>query len=337
MQGPYDLIPARRTLPVFSRERWGQSREPSGDRIRRHKASCDHGPFSQANVRSGREPLAPERSAIAPVRAKLSLKASRYVVQPNTSVTFTASISPTTVGNGLSISWSRSWRWVPDGGGTPQTCGSAETCMKTITASGTMFVDGVINTEQQTASVHIRVINCLTGDSLLDSLPILDALKTDMDSSGFPGSDILNRRERKSGIYCDGGVCIRVLYPPEQGDGPCSTTFPDDHSPTLIGQTHAHPFRPYNPNPGASPPGTFDTIPDICKDSLHQGKTTAAGFGPSDPDYDHVGGTGIPQWIIDPDSIYFIPGIPGSTPADKAARVNGKKSWGRKVGSCTRV
>jgi hypothetical protein len=60
----------------------------------------------------------PGAATRTPVRAKLSLKASRHVVQPpNTSVTFTAQISPTTVG-GITIPWSRSWRWVPDAGGT---------------------------------------------------------------------------------------------------------------------------------------------------------------------------------------------------------------------------
>lgn len=50
-----------------------------------------------------------------------------------------------------------------------------------------------------------------------------------------------------------------------------------------------------------------------------------------------MGMTGKPEWVMDTDSIYVVPGIPGGTPTDDANRKAGTKSYGRKVGSCTRV
>lgn len=284
---------------------------------------------------------------LEPVKAKVSVKASKYVVTPNQTVTFTASISPSAVGP-LPIPWSIHWRWVPDAGSQTTPCGAAITCPLQVAASGTMFVDAVVNGEAQTASVHIRVINCLTGNPLLDSLPILDGLKLAMDSSGVSDSNPAARRERKIQIKCDIYGCRAELLPllplpplPDSpGDGPCKSTFPPADS-TVIGEGHVHPFRPFSGLLSQMPYGTWDSLPDMCvhrdpqdpSDTLRHG----SGFGPSQPDYNHVGGTGIPQWIMDPDSIYMIPGIPGGTPADDNARKAGKPSWGRKVGSCTRV
>ena len=265
--------------------------------------------------------------------ATLSMVPSRYVVVAGGPVSVTAKATPSSA-QGFTVPFTvQDWQWTPDGGSAGPVCGSLAICNFSPNASGTIQVNAIVNGVPQSKSTHIRVLCNPTGDSLLDSLPILDALKTDMDSGGFPNSSILNRRERKSGIYCDAGACIPVLYPPEPGDTPCETTFPADSSSTLMGQTHGHPFHPYN----YWHTTTFDTIPDICKPPNEKKKRKAAGYGPSDADYNHAGGTGIPQWIMDADSIYFIPGIRGDSPADSAARVNGTRRWGRKVGSCTRV
>jgi hypothetical protein len=111
--------------------------------------------------------------SVEPVQATATLSASQSVVAPGTSVTFTASISPTTATpGGITIPWQvTAWNWVPsdDGGpvvtsregpgragpnlrvsrslaqSTTVCAGNGSTCTISVNGSGTMYVDVTVN------------------------------------------------------------------------------------------------------------------------------------------------------------------------------------------------
>src|SRR5690606_22244902 len=84
----------------------------------------------------------------------------------------------------------------PDSAGTlTQHCAKQATCTITPQASGTMTLTALVNGVEKSRSVHIRVLCAPTGDSLMDSLPILDALGVAWDSSNADDPNAANRRE----------------------------------------------------------------------------------------------------------------------------------------------
>jgi hypothetical protein len=257
------------------------------------------------------------------VRGTGTVKASKYVVQPGGAVTFTARVSPTTVGNGVSVPYGVRWRWVPDqpGGSNPaMKCGPWLVCTTNIPVSGTMFADFVINGEAMSEPVHIRVIPCLTGDSLLDSLPLLDAMKLAWDSS-YPGGPGSGRRERTWGLDCNSfGECEITLNPIDPSTTPCHSSWPPGNPDTTMhraGDGHTHPF-----DPG---PVTTDTLPDNCPrgPSSPRGPRGAAPR-PSRPDYES--GSQTPgnhrHCVIDGDNIYCFPvGQPPATADSQTVKI----------------
>ena len=280
---------------------------------------------------------------VTPVPASLRVKASRYVTTPAApSVTFTAQVSPTQVG-GRSVPFSvQSWTWVPDtGSGSGPACGTANICTFSPSSSGTMRVDAIVNGAAQNKSVHIRVLCKSTGDSLLDSLPILDAMKAAEAASGDPNvpGNQPSRRENSFTVQCDAsgecGYTVTDLGTPCGGTPP-----PVGNIPGIAVEGHTHPFNPAVPNPNGS--GwvlrnlASDSLPDACKKSL-KGGTKGSKPWPSDSDFVHVesinngpGGIFLPHYVLDPDDILAIPG--GAMPiADRKA---GTKRIPRKQGSC---
>ena len=118
--------------------------------------------------------------------AELRITADRYVVTAGHAVTFTAAASPSSDSLAFGLS-GLTWSFVPDSGSAASTsgCNALATCVYTPTSSGTMTATGITNGVSKTSNpVHIRVPCAVTGDSLLDSLPILDALHAAMAASG---------------------------------------------------------------------------------------------------------------------------------------------------------
>ena len=191
-----------------------------------------------------------------------------------------------------------------------------------------------------TTSVHIRLLCALTGDPLLDSLPLLDALKAAEDSSGdynVEGNQA-SRRGWDAQLHCDAtGDCSYQL---DMGNSPCRATPPIFDTTNLVADGHTHPFWPVE---RATPPGTgwvfrnpsTDSIPDICKDSKDMGSTVGNAPRPSPADFEHASDYNIPpkvvrEYVLDPKNIYAIPG--GDMPL--ADRAKNTRSIPRVPGSC---
>jgi hypothetical protein len=180
------------------------------------------------------------------------------------------------------------------------------------------------------------VICKTTGDSLLDSLPLLDA----MSAAAASGGDInvvgnqASRREAFWFVVCTPtGDCSYQIIPL---DGPCGGDphyFPDT-IPGIPAEGHYHPFYPAHPSPAG--PGTVgslgrDTLPTICGRPPHSG----AAPWPSGPDYNWVDSTNralpcLPHYVMDGDNIYVIP-CGALTPGQ---RKTGTKKIPRGSGSC---
>jgi hypothetical protein len=258
---------------------------------------------------------------ITPVEATLTLTASRYVVTSGQAVTFSATVSPAAV-DGIGMPYTvQQWTWSPDSGGSRTPCGAFNgnpaTCTFTPNESGTLQIQEKVNGVILTTSVHIRLLCVLTGDPILDSLPMLDALKAAEDSSGdynVEGNQA-DRREWFTQLHCDAsGDCSYQLG---MGNSPCGATPPVMDTTNLVAAGHTHPFWPVE---RATPPDTAwvfrnplsDAIPDICKDSTNMSKTLGNAPWPSIPDFGHAGSYNIPpfrlrEYVLDPKYLYVIP------------------------------
>src|SRR5881296_334162 len=161
------------------------------------------------------------------------------------SVTFTATVTPSPA-----MSWTldRNWQWTPDSGtgGISAVCGWNElTCTRTISKSGTMTAVATIGEYTLTASVHVSVVPCVTGDSSLDDSRIRRMLKMTLDSSS-PNAPAASRLERLGvRLLLPNGSLLDTLQTID-GSTPCSV-FPH---PSLgnVGSVliiwHSHPFNP---------------------------------------------------------------------------------------------
>lgn len=104
---------------------------------------------------------------------KIKLTASPTVVRTASSVTFTATVTPT-------VSWNvSSWSWIPDGGGTggiaPNSCGWTENpCTRTISKTGRMIVTANIGEYALADTVRVWYVPCITGDSTVDQPKVRD-------------------------------------------------------------------------------------------------------------------------------------------------------------------
>ena len=186
---------------------------------------------------------------LTPVDMQLRLKPSRYVVISGSTVTFQAFGVPDSAAPYKLPFSVQSWQWTPDSGGgsSPACSAGVTTCPKTnMTVSGTMEVTALTNGKSETTRAHVRVLCDTTGNPLLDSLPLLDAMKAAYDSAWNPDHQ---RRERSWGVKCDDdGVCtthVDSLLPDAE---PCAVTITEDS--TLTASGHVHPFIPAH-EPGA--------------------------------------------------------------------------------------
>jgi len=269
--------------------------------------SCGFYPYTPCYYYTGSS----QSITITPIDMQLKLKPSRYVVTSGMSVTFNAFGTPDSVYPYKLPFTVQSWQWTPDSGTASTPCSAGVTaCVRTVTSSGTMKVTALVNGEVKSESVHVRVLCGLTGDSLLNTLPFLDAMKTVWDSGYTPNPR--NRREWWWWVDCNNsGACMlgKILIP---GSTRCKSPGPPPEplpGYTRKGQGHVHPFIPYPPDP-------FDAYEPIlaedCPGWAPPGDTThAIGRGPSPLDYqfsEPPGGEGRRMCAIDAANIYCWPG-----------------------------
>jgi hypothetical protein len=265
--------------------------------------------------------------AVTPVSASLRLKASRYVTYfALPSVTFTAEVSPTQVG-GRDVPFSvQSWTWVADTrSGNVPTCGTAKICPFSPSSSGMMRVNAIVNGVIMNKSVHIRVLCKSTGDSLLDSLPILDAMDSAWKASKATGP-MGDRKERSWTVECTllGECTWDVLIQPD--DAPCHSTKPPiDPTGLRVAQGHIHPFNPNGfPNAEWIPVG-------LCPQEVPGGGYLHP--GPSWRDASLVAGSPVPNYILDGQLIHALP----TNAPLREILLDPKKILRKDSNGCTRV
>lgn len=259
---------------------------------------------------------------LTPVTGTGSLRADKYVLQGPEEVTFTATISPLSVG-GYTVPHSIAWRWVPDqpGGWNPaQNCGPWLVCTTTVSASGTMFADFVINGESSSKSVRIVVNNCPpTGHPWVDNPDLRGHLEQDLLNSNPSGPD-QGRHEVPGSWYgssATGEMSYHPITPSSADNCSNSASFPVIPDSTLQVITHTHPYPPY-------------TLLGWCgEDSIPPGFGYTE--GPSSDDSVTVNGVSaqhghaVEMCIIDVGTIYCLP--PG-TP------INGRKKFVKQANGC---
>jgi hypothetical protein len=237
---------------------------------------------------------------ITPFPAELVLKANKAAIESGQNVTFTASVTPDTIENvGVPFKVVE-WQWLPDAGGAGAVlthCENQKVCTYAPNVSGTMRATGFANGAAAEAEVHVTVLDCLTGDSLLDDPGVRDLLRQVYNGMGIGGPDSL-RTERAAGMYCDAtGACTSELYPVGPNDNECSMYPPAaaDSSDILI---HGHPFRPRSEFPN----------PQHCViDGIPYGLPPEA--RPSNHDFVNYAGPRI-LIVIDRTNVYVVPRTP---------------------------
>jgi hypothetical protein len=270
----------------------------------------------------------------------LVVKPDRYTVVAPGSVKVNAQPATLQFG-GVGVPFRvQSWQWQPDNGGTaapacpPQTDGIVPAiCQFSPSSSGTLTVTALVNGDQKVKAVHIRVLCESTGDSLLDSLPILDAMRMALlaGNSGDPLTN--NRREMQWGVLCDGLGCAPVVYPADANTSPCSstpiaTTPSTDTTGTRVTGGHTHPNIPIGSS-GAEP------WPSVCGTPKGIGPGPY-GFNPGPSRSDYTNAAKDPtHWHFIPDSVHIWAMPPSSNPDTIQAHTD---PIPRKTsGGCTRL
>jgi hypothetical protein len=238
--------------------------------------------------------------SVTPAAAELTFSASRYVVYPGKgSVTFTAGRTPSQFGR-FSVPFTiQSWTWTPDGGSAITPCVSTTNpCTYSPASSGTMQIAALVNGVVLTASVHVRKLCAATGDSLADSLPILDAMHAALDSAGE--NDVAqNRRERTWHVDCLNTGCVPLVDPLDPAAEPCRTPMHRDTSGVRKAEGPVEPFIPAFG--GYSPP--TELVPTNCTKAK---PGNGVGIGPSPEDL-----------LRDQSDMFYWPHLPPQYVADK--------------------
>lgn len=230
---------------------------------------------------------------------QFKLNASPVSITGAQSVTFTPTVTPSVP---FSIT---SWTWTPDsgtGGIAPNGCAPGETpCIRTISKSGSMTATANCGPYTLTASSHVSVIPCLTGDPNLDDSRIRKALNDALNATNLTGSP-WDRRERGGMRFQrPDGTIVDTLFDVGSNDTPCSFDFASRHVngvPLVV--WHTHPFTPLDPND----PLPFDAsqtprsnCPQLANAKrLLPGQVYSAKPGPSIP-FDVQGG--IPSIVVE--------------------------------------
>lgn len=233
------------------------------------------------------------------------------------------------------------WTWTPTQAGvTPETvieAGSCPTgstqfwyfCSFTARESGTLTVRASVNGgAEQEASITVNVVDCITGDTLIDRNPIVRrALRDALDGSNADAVPA-DRIERLGGVVCTNGQCSSFLFPFEGNATPCSHLPPSLFSPPgafppgTVVIIHTHPFRP-----------RVEPLPAVC------GRPTgpAAAGRPSRKDLSNVLALGLPLVVVDKTNVYAVypQTFGGNFPPDALIDALGNGVWSKeRGGSC---
>lgn len=231
--------------------------------------------------------------------------ADKWVLQAPGAVTFTATINPMTVGGGVQVPYSIHWRWQPDepGGGDPAAnCGPWLVCTTTISASGTMYADFIINGEATSKAVRIAVNSCPpTGDPWLDNPDFRKKLEDDLAASTPDGSIPDGRYETPGSWWTDDATGRPFYVPiPDYTSDNCHYTggWPSVPGATPGVTTHTHPYRPW------------ELIPYCGTGQMPIG-TRYLPATPSNPDWNNANNHGVNGCIIEVGRIFcYPPGVP---------------------------
>jgi hypothetical protein len=283
--------------------------------------SCGYYPYTPCYSYTGGS----QSITITPIDMQLKLKPSRYVVTSGMSVTFNAFGTPDSVYPYKLPFTVQSWQWTPDSGASSTPCSAGVTaCTVTPPKSGTMRVTALVNGEVKSASVHIRVLCQFTSDSLLNNLPLLDAMKTAWDSAYKP--NVNDRVEWWWTVDCDvNGVCVAsppILMPGAFG---CGSPWPPGPASgwTRRAQGHIHPGIPFkdkthhgDESPASCPAHANDTLYVTPPKHYISGAVS---------DSDYVGSSiqpaGIKHCVIDGTNIQCFPmGRPPSVERDSTVK-----------------
>lgn len=108
------------------------------------------------------------------------------------------------------------WRWVPDsavaGDSVPCASTASRTCTRVVNSSGTMLLSAYVNGEQQQQSLHVDVVPCPTGDSLLDTPEVRRLEQALWDSSNVTDPNQSNRVERIGAVIDSAGQRRYVMF-----------------------------------------------------------------------------------------------------------------------------
>lgn len=220
-------------------------------------------------------------------------------------VTFTPTVP---AWDGSLQSGGATWRWTPDGG-TPQgvACYTASPCTVAVSTSGTMKLTLAFNAHAgvpklwQTDSIHVDVVNCPTGDSLLDHAFVRQGFAA-LDSASNPTGPEDSRIEHVAAVVRDpsGMYSLQWLTTDPSGTDNCNSKWGipprvlDDGS-VIVAFVHTHPYHVNDyAHCQSGDPGTVD--PGGSKKDWDALKTVK-----NNPSY---AGHPVPFYVIDSGNIY---------------------------------
>jgi hypothetical protein len=225
--------------------------------------------------------------------------------------------------DGREVTTVTSWSWAADsvGGSTVACTGTPNVCETAVFEKGTMTVTATRGGATKTAEVHVSVVACATGDTLLDTDAIRIGLQT-IDVMSRQGS-AQNRHEQ--GIYffenTETGEISGMLNFTNYSDH-CSWADqpwpapPDNSVPVVRGHSH-----PYDPAIDIIPTGVPCGKDKNGNPKIRQ-RPGRPHWGPSPAD-DSVAMDGGTSFVIDADSVYRTDG-PGR-----------RHSWPRMLNGCS--
>ena len=207
--------------------------------------------------------------------ATLTLTQDRHVITKGTLVKFTATVTPDGFGGPplgkiptpfKILRWEyrpdranaadTAWRWV---------CSTTadlnpQKCDYPVDSTGTLRIRVEVQGQLVVQTARVRVICVTTGDRVLDSLPVLDAIDSALALGNGLNPNPSLRREVGWRVLCDpGGPCETRFY---VGSTPCRTQLPSlsaSDSARMVAEGHTHVTR------SITDPAGYDSLPSaVC-------------------------------------------------------------------------
>lgn len=239
----------------------------------------------------------------------IALTTDKWGVGRDSTVRFTAHPKAATANGAPAVLTVDAWQWVADTmPGATAACSASNTqadtlCVATMKESGTMWVYGSVAGIRDSASRHVDVVDCPTGDGWLDSRTVREAMASAWRGSS-PYAPPEQRVERGVTFYDSSGTLIYrdhvAISPP---DTPCSNVPRGPYLPyaTEVANGHTHPFE------------LNDVVPASCHPATQQPmKYTDQKFGgPSEADWVQAG-TGRPQIVVDSTRLFVAQPLPAN-------------------------